>query len=332
MTGMPSATENGRSFSPFTILSRLRDHVTGKLGLPAAGAVGARGLYGLAQPFVGLRMLLRDPTLRNQSLVPALFLSVFCAVAALLGALTSHDKGGAAAGFVRRFYHTFAVLAPLPSIVFARHYARLAAEAHRRFGFGPCEARREPLLRSAMNALKQAVLVYAGLSPLLLLEFLPLFGKLAVQGLLFLWALHWIVIDALDDSKVIRGGPTSATAASSHDRSAAVPWFARFFFAVAEKLPFGLRWLLRSFARLCGWLARPFDEEIEVMEAQPALLMGFAITTAALLATPVLNLIFRPVIILSSVHLLGELSVQQGHEVLPAAPGPTGAADLYNNA
>ena len=43
-----------------------------------------------------------------------------------LVASVSHD-GATALGWWGKFYKTFAVLAPLPSLIFANHYARLAA-------------------------------------------------------------------------------------------------------------------------------------------------------------------------------------------------------------
>jgi len=56
---------------------------------------------------------------------------------------------------------------------------------------------------------------------------------------------------------------------------------------------------------------------------------GFGLTTAALLAMPVLNLFFRPIVIVASVHLLGHVSREDTAEVqsgqLVAARAPFGA-------
>ena len=43
------------------------------------------------------------------------------------------------------------------------------------------------------------------------------------------------------------------------------------------------------------------------MEQNRWISLGFALSTAALLATPVLNLLFRPIILAGSSHLLGQL-------------------------
>jgi uncharacterized protein involved in cysteine biosynthesis len=61
------------------------------------------------------------------------------------------------------------------------------------------------------------------------------------------------------------------------------------------------------FAGVCDRLALVWREEIAVLETHPAVAAGFGAATALLLATPVLNLLFRPIIIVASVHLLGEL-------------------------
>jgi uncharacterized protein involved in cysteine biosynthesis len=50
------------------------------------------------------------------------------------------------------------------------------------------------------------------------------------------------------------------------------------------------------------------------MEQNRAVSLGFALSTAALLATPVLNLLFRPIILAGSSHLLGQLEKdERGH-------------------
>src|SRR5204863_9022435 len=91
-----------------------------------------RVLYGLMQPLLGARMLFTDRVLLEGALVPAALLALFCACVALLD-----PPSCSVGGIVRRFYHVFAVLAPLPSFLLARHYARLAAKARNQFGFGP---------------------------------------------------------------------------------------------------------------------------------------------------------------------------------------------------
>jgi uncharacterized protein involved in cysteine biosynthesis len=59
--------------------------------------------------------------------------------------------------------------------------------------------------------------------------------------------------------------------------------------------------------------------------------VGFALSTAALLATPVLNLLFRPIILAGSSHLLGQLEKDgHGHSTSNALSGagtPTSALE-----
>jgi hypothetical protein len=43
---------------------------------------------------------------------------------------------------------------------------------------------------------------------------------------------------------------------------------------------------------------------------------GFGLTTAALLATPVLNLFFRPIVLVGAVHVLGQ--IERGEAGEPA--------------
>ena len=83
---------------------------------------------------------------------------------------------------------------------------------------------------------------------------------------------------------------------------------------LADWSPPGVSWLLDRFAGLCEWLSRPWQAEIRATRRNPALMVGFALTTAALLATPVLNLLFRPIILIAAVHVLGRLSTGAPHQ------------------
>jgi uncharacterized protein involved in cysteine biosynthesis len=75
--------------------------------------------------------------------------------------------------------------------------------------------------------------------------------------------------------------------------------------------------LLTRFARWCDRLARPWREEIAMVEQHPSLMIGFALATAALLATPVLNLLFRPIVLIGAAHVLGR--IEHRPAVLPAS-------------
>lgn len=279
--------------------------------LPDAPA--ERLVYGLVQPLFGLRMLVRDRELLRAALVPAGLLALFCTGVAVLD-----PPSWSVAGVLRRFYQAFAVLAPLPSVLLARHYARLAALARNRLEFGPVTPCFEPLGRSIRRAVGQMLIVAFGLLPVTIaLGMLPLIGRYLIQTVVAVWALHWIVVDAFDSARVLQPGQTVADLDVLTEQ-APQPWFVRLL-AEGETLPVIGR-LLRRFARLCDRLAKPFREEIALVEQHPSLIAGFALATAALLATPVLNLLFRPIVLVGAAHVLGRL--EHRPPPLPAAIPP----------
>ena len=268
---------------------------------PAGGAHLDRVLYGLMQPLLGARMLLRHPELRRAALVPALLLAGFCALVALLGTI-----GEPPLSVFRRFYEVFALLAPLPSVLLAGHYARLAVLARDKLGLGASSACVEPLWRAAKRAIFQAILIAIALAPAtLLLHLVPVAGAVLVKVVAALWALHWIVIDAFDSARTLAPGETVV---GMHARAltAPCPWFVRIMQGVGERLPLVGR-LLRWFARRCDRMALPWREEMALIERHLSLAAGFALATAALLAIPGLNLLFRPIVLIGAVHVAGRL-------------------------
>ena len=276
--------------------------------LPSKEREFDRFLYGLAQPLIGARFLLRDSQLLKSALYPALLLGLFCATISLMGAHGSVDH------FVKRFYRIFVALAPVPSVIFARHYARFAANAHRKLGFGDCAPRIEGLRTVIRRAVYQAVLIALAAAPaLVLLRIVPFIGKRLAWFAAGIWALHWVVIDAFDDARILKGGETLEEA-EFKDRSAPLAWFVRVFYRICNHLPAGLRRLAGGFTRLCDRFSLPWREELSIAENQPWLAIGFGLMTAALLATPLLNLLFRPIVIVSSVHLLGHVNRERETE------------------
>jgi hypothetical protein len=267
---------------------------------PPDGAHAGRFLYGLMQPLMSLRLLLRDRALLRAALVPVFWIAAFCAVIALLQFSDGPRE------MLRHFYRTFAVLAPLPSVLMASHYARLAVRARQPLGLSPAEPYLESLWRRCSRAIAQAILMGLALAPITVsLGFIPVAGRPLVKAVAALWALHWIVIDAFDATRVLR--PGESPAAPAHDEVAAPsPWFVRALLRPCPWLPIIGR-LLRRFARWVDRLARPWRDDIAVVEANPLLTLGFALTTAALLATPVLNLFFRPIVLIGAVHLIGRI-------------------------
>jgi hypothetical protein len=277
-------------------------------------------LYGAAQPVLGARILLRDPELLKEGLVPAAWLAAFCAVCALV----SPAEGPIWAGRFKTFYRTFAVLAPVPSIIFAKHYARLAALVRWKLGFGACGPREYPLGISLKRAIQQAIVVAIGLAPVAIVwHLIPFLGEWISKLVFGAWAVHWVVVDAYDDARVLLPGETVKSAEET-DRRAPSPWFVRAFLHGADKIPFRpVAGLLRKFARFCDRLALPWRGEFALMEGHPFISTGFAVMTATLLAVPVMNLLFRPIILVASSHLLGHLEAEdpatQHPEMAPRA-------------
>ena len=281
-------------------LRRVRTYAGGVQAPPAGSTEQA--LYGFAQPILGLKVLLSDPALLREALYPAGLLAAACALYASVGT----DAPGWANWF-GCFYKAFAALAPLPSFFFANHYARLAAMIRWRMGFGACGPREMPWGLLAGRMIRQALIVAIGVAPLLLLaRLLPAVGDFLSGAVLAIWSLHWVVADAFDDAQVCLPGE-SLKESIQRDRNAPEPWFVRILKRTAARLPGILRGPLRLFARLCDKLSMDSRGEIERMESNRAMSVGFSLSTAALLATPVLNLLFRPIIIAGSSHLLGQL-------------------------
>jgi hypothetical protein len=277
--------------SPF---AAVRDHAAQRPP-PVAGL--DRVVYGFTQPLLGVRMLATHRNLLEAAVIPAALLAGFCAVVAVLG---HHGN------FLQRFYTAFAVLAPLPSIVFASHYARLAVQARAALGFPRAEPCIEPLRRNIGRAVKQAILIAIALAPIsLVLHLVPGIGWLLVQAAAAVWTLHWVVVEAFDSARVLHPGETLADldAAALRVRQ---PWYVRWLLHAADRTPIAPG-LLRRFARLCDRLSLPWREEIVIVEDHPALIAGFALSTAVLLAVPILNLAFRPIVIIAAAHIIGQL-------------------------
>jgi hypothetical protein len=293
-------------------LSRIRAY-SGVQAPPAAP--GEQALYGFSQPILGARVLLADPELAKEALYPAALLALACAVYASVS-----TEGGS--WFVH-FYKAFATLAPLPSFFFANHYARLAALIRWRLGLGACGPREMPWGMLAGRMIRQALIVAIGIAPLVgLAQLLPGIGGVLRSVALAIWGLHWVVADAFDDAQVCEPGETLRESIQ-RDRDAPSPWFVRWLKQGAAHLPRILGAPLRWFARLCDKLALDSRGEISIMEKNRALSLGFALSTAALLATPVLNLLFRPIILAGSSHLIGQIEQSERH--VSEAGTPTSA-------
>lgn len=279
--------------------SRIRAY--SQVQAPPAGE-HEQALYGFSQPILGARVLLADPELLKEALLPAGVLGLACALWA-----TVQVNDGQLAWF-GHFYKAFATLAPLPSLLFANHYARLAAMIRWRLGLGACGPREMPIGMLVGRMIRQTLIVAIGIAPVLVAaRLVPVLGPYLLSPVaLTLWGLHWVVADAFDDAQVCEPGE-SLLESIARDRNAPEPWFVRWMTRGASHLPTFFAAPARWFARLCDKLAMDSRGEISIMEQHRAVSLGFALSTAALLATPVLNLLFRPIILAGSSHLLGQL-------------------------
>ena len=291
------------------LLSRLAGYA--KTPQPPPADPRDRFIYGMSQPALGAKILLRDRQLLKQGLEPAFMLAIVCALTAWMGL-------GEGKSWLGRFYYTFAILAPLPSVIFAKHYARMSAAVRNKLGFGPVNPKKEPLPTVIFRAGAQAVVVAIGLIPVIaVIKLVPGLGGWLAKAMAALWALQWVVVDAFDDARVMKPGETMR----SLDRQAEAtqrPWFVRLFNSLGEALPGLLGSPFSWFGGLLDKLSKSFREECALVEKNPAIAAGFALTTAALLATPGLNLMFRPIILVASAHLLGHLEATEPHPEEPA--------------
>jgi hypothetical protein len=305
-------------------LRRLRGYSLTRQPPPPAADVLGNATYGAAQPILGMRILAGDSELLREAFIPAGWLALFCALIAAL------QGGGGLLAFAAAFYKIFGALAVAPPILFANHYARLAAQVRYQLGFGACAPREGSLWFFGKRSLQSVILVAFAVAPFYLLERAPIVGH-ATAALLGLWGLHWVVVDALDDARVLLPGETLKSAEAAAAQNAPQPWFVRAFLRAARELsalPIAgrpLAFLVRAFARVCDRLAVPFREEIALLEQHRALGLGFAVATSALLAIPGLNLLFRPIIIVAASHLLGHLEATEAAHGHPGAPalGPS---------
>lgn len=272
--------------------------------LPDEHTHTAHFAWGLAQPLLGLRLLVREPELLRRAIGPVLgFLGVCVLVAG----------GEDDLPWYAIYYLTVISAAPLSPIVFSRHYARLASAARRHVELPPSE----PYLRSARQILGEAfvqlLVVGVGIAPLAaLVAMVPLLGSIAAALLGYVWALHWVVVEALDAAK------STSEHEREHEYAEHQPWFAR---------PAG--WQLRGARRLLSWPLRRWSaflrrlslrwrSEIALIEEHPTMALGFGLGSALLLAVPLLNLVFRPAIVIAATHVWGRTREAAQAQVLPS--------------
>lgn len=282
----------------------LREHAAAPQPPPRAQGRLALVRYGLAQPFLGLRTVVRSPDLLGIALAPALGVLLVAGVVAWSRA----GEHGALRG-VGAFLITVAALAPMPPLLFGRVYAHLAAKARLPLGLPPAA----PYLRSVVQLvgewLAQLVVLALGVLPYVALaRLLPGVGPAVALALQGAWALCWVVVEGYDNARTLPPGRTvEALEAESRGRPGH-PWFHRWHLAVR-----GPRWLLtvlaplRMLSEVVTSLSRPWRVEVDLSEREPWISLGFGLGAASMLAVPGLNLLFRPAVVVAGVHLRQQL-------------------------
>ncbi|HEY8379008.1 MAG TPA: hypothetical protein VIK91_21095, partial [Nannocystis sp.] len=162
----------------------------------------AHFFYGLSQPLLGLRVVLRDPALRRTAATPVLLFGGFCILVAM-GSTTDP------AGRVQAFFTTLIACASAPVVLFGKTYRRLAAAARVPLGLSPRAPDSPGLIGGLFDALRQALLLAIGLVPIyLLFRLLDYLYPAAASAYAWLgwalggfWTLHWIIIEALDNGR-----------------------------------------------------------------------------------------------------------------------------------
>jgi hypothetical protein len=279
---------------------------------PLPEAPRQRFLWALAQPLWGLGYLLRTPALRWRAILPAFLVTTFCVWVAA-------SEAGAELGRIEAFYAGLAAIAPVPPVILAGHYARLAATVHESLGFGPAVADRKSLLQSAWEAILQLITLAVGIAPwVLMAESLPRVGAALGAVLAAVWSLHWIVVEAYDGGRVLTGGRTREEI--ERDTACLPPSWIERLYLWPERIPAFLRRPVSAFGRLVTRVTRPWKAEILLAQREPALAIGFGLATAFLLAVPGLNLLFRPAVIVAATHARARFA-GAGLELVPAAAG-----------
>jgi hypothetical protein len=263
---------------------------------PARELHAASFVWGLAQPLLGLRMLWRHTDLLARAVLPVLGFVAVCLVIA--------DRGDGTLSWIAAYYLTLIAAAPLSPVLFCRNYARLAALARPHLGLEP----REPYLRSprqiVIEAVVQLIILAIGIAPLVgLIAVIPLLGPIWAAVLGYLWALHWIVVEALDSARTLAPGEAEPTPIEGLDPAwyaAPARWHVRGWAGIVLAP-------VRLWSRLLGRLGAHWRGEVAIIERRPWIAGGFALGSALLLALPILNLLFRPAVVIAATHVLGRL-------------------------
>ncbi|MBC8072213.1 MAG: EI24 domain-containing protein [Deltaproteobacteria bacterium] len=331
--------------SPFDVRAawqRLQWFADPSLPLPPASVPRARVLYGLAQPLLGMRVLLRDRGLLGDALAPVVFVALVCLTIA--AAITEDlEQGGATTellgdlvlpwwlAFVISFFATFASVAPVPPLLFARHHARLAARARVLLGHSEQLPYLKGLRQSATETVVQTIVIALGIFPItLVLALVPMFGPLCAFVLQMAWTTHWMVVEALDSGRTLAPGDDADDALVRERAERFTPWFVRVVAAVQRSPWHKLLTPVRMVNEVTETLVRDWGPELRIVERERALCSGFGIGVLVVLAIPGINLLFRPALVVAATHLRAQLEREHAElETLASLEGePAGAASL----
>ena len=315
----PAAT--GSSWSLLrAAVTRAWDDAESPSPLPPVEDRRRRFWYGLGQPLLGMRLLLRDMDMMSSALVPVLFVAIVCAIAAA-ASLRVIDSSAwwafdnvvltTSLAFVIAFFTTFAALAPFPPFLFARHYARMAARSRDRLYLGPRKPYLKPISQSIGETLAQAAVIAIGFAPVtLLLAIIPVFGPVLAFVAQLGWTMHWMVIESLDNGRTLAPDESVEHVLAAERAHPHKPWFARALDRITHpRLQWWLR-PLRGFVEVMESLVRGWGPELRMVERDRALSLGFGVGVFVLLVIPGINLLFRPALVIAAAHLRGQLELE----------------------
>jgi len=261
-----------------------------------------RALWGLGLTLRSARLVLEDRALFRAALLPTALTFAGCLLLAVVATYEADPADRKDGATLYAFLLSFVAVASMPPTILQRLWLRMACEARRALGLPPGE---DPfagvsfvrlVITETWKALRQAVVVSAGLFPLLVLVKLLPFGRTEATVLGALWAYYWLVVDAFELPLEVIPGPR---------HEAAPPWYGRLLRrlgGLARPLrPFG------AFGRFLDRLTAPWHQEVRFTERHPWETAGFGLAVGAVLAVPVVGLFFRSVAITAATALVGRL-------------------------
>jgi uncharacterized protein involved in cysteine biosynthesis len=348
----PTTSPAGSGTAPYpavtgSVWARLRrsaavawEHARSAQPPPPREDQARRFWYGLQQPLLGMRLLLRDEELLSAALLPVLAVAAVCTIAGVAAATAVTELpwwsfGNATvsmvATFLVAFATTFLAVAPVPPFLFARHYAKMAARARDRLGTGPCEPYLKPISQAVSETITQMGVIAIGLAPLTLLAtMLPLVGAGLAIVLQLAWTMHWMVVEAFDNGRTLVPGTTVAQVQREEEAHARrePPWLLRAWQSVPTRgLANAVAGPLRAWSEVLTSVTRGWAPEMRMIERDRSLAVGFALGVAVLLAIPIVSLLFRPALVIAAANLRGQLEREAA-----ASPGAPTVTDRSSRA